>query len=310
MMLPGFIGASVLALDSHPRAAFSFALARFIDTNGAPLHLQDVGDLPNGRIDGLEYLHRIVAGRNVVIYPASVMVRSSALKVVGPLDIPHSHHTCDFNLYLRMAACFDIAFIRKELIQVRLHTEQEWQKHYVAAGGTGPLATMAERMDAISYLLQSARAEDASYRNWLGERLLHLSMRRSEFTQQLVPNLNVSWTERLVIAKEEIEAFIPPGETFILVDEEQWGIAGDFANCHSIPFLEREGQYWGPPPDDVTAIRELERLRRSGAHFIVFGWPAFWWLDYYSELRDYLYSEFNCVLKNSRVVVFDLQRNT
>jgi hypothetical protein len=66
------------------------------------------------------------------------------------------------------------------------------------------------------------------------------------------------------------------------------------------------GQYGGPPPDDATAIRELERLRQSGASFIVFARPAFWWLDYHAALC-HLRSAFRCVLENDRLVVFDLR---
>jgi hypothetical protein len=67
------------------------------------------------------------------------------------------------------------------------------------------------------------------------------------------------------------------------------------------------GQYGGPPPDDATAIRELERLRQSGASFMVFAWSAFWWLDYYAALRQQLRSAFRFVLENDRLVVFDLR---
>jgi hypothetical protein len=42
-----------------------------------------------------------------------------------------------------------------------------------------------------------------------------------------------------------------------------------------VPLVEREGQYWGSPADDAAAIEELERLRRAGAGFAAFAWPAF-----------------------------------
>ena len=92
----------------------------------------------------------------------------------------------------------------------------------------------------------------------------------------------------------------------LLVDECEWG-SDILVGRRAIPFLERDGQYWGQPPDDGTAIRELERLQQSGANFIVFAWSAFWWLDYYVGLEGYLSSKFRCVLKNSRLIAFDLR---
>jgi len=115
------------------------------------------------------------------------------------------------------------------------------------------------------------------------------------------------WMQWISLTAQDITSVIPPESTIILVDQEQ---IRDYlpAQYHVIPFLEREGQYWGPPPDDATAIRELERLRRAGARSIVFAWPAFWWLDYYTGLRQYLGSHFRCLVENSRLVLFDLDR--
>ena len=117
----------------------------------------------------------------------------------------------------------------------------------------------------------------------------------------------LEWLERLRLTKEEIAALIPPADDFILVDEGEWGGSGSIAGRHAIPFLERDGQYWGPPPDDETAVRELERLRRGGASHIVFAWPAFWWLDHYADFRRYLRATYRCALENDRLVAFDLR---
>jgi ubiquinone/menaquinone biosynthesis C-methylase UbiE/uncharacterized protein YbaR (Trm112 family) len=104
-----------------------------------------------------------------------------------------------------------------------------------------------------------------------------------------------------------IAALIPSGDTLILVDGNRWGIDKVIAGRRVMPFLERNGEYWGSPADDQNAINELERLRQSGANFIVFGWPAVWWLDHYCEFARYLYSKFRCVLQSSKLVVFDLR---
>lgn len=308
-MLPGFIRESVRALDEHPSAAFSVTQISSVDIDGAPVDLnaEYVSDpTPEGLVNGLEYLHRIVAGNKLIMNFSSIMMRSAALAAVGPFDIPHCKDMIDYNLYVRLAARFDIVFIPKELCQVRFHAGQESKLHYDSELGTKPLAVVAELVDAIGYLMRSRRAAEASYRMWLADRLLDLNARRSQLTQLLIPTLTLSPKERVEIARHEIAALVPAEARLILVDESSLG-SEVVSDRHAIPFLEREGQYWGAPADDETAIRELERLRRAGAAFIVFAWPAFWWLDYYAGLRDYLGAKFRCALKNSRLIAFDLQ---
>jgi len=113
-------------------------------------------------------------------------------------------------------------------------------------------------------------------------------------------------SEQVRLADQELTRLIEEGERFILVDDEQ--LRGEIARDRDAwHFLERDGEYWGLPADDETGIAELERLRRAGARFIVFAWPAFWWLDYYSQFNRHLRSQFRCVLENDRLVVFNLQ---
>ena len=117
-----------------------------------------------------------------------------------------------------------------------------------------------------------------------------------------------TWMSMLDAALGDIDAVIPRGETLILVDEDDWGSEDFLCGRCCVPFLERDGRYWGAPEDDEAAIREVHRLRQGGANFMVFAWPAYWWLDHYSGLQAHLRSHFACVLENDRVVVFDLRR--
>jgi len=103
-----------------------------------------------------------------------------------------------------------------------------------------------------------------------------------------------------------VSAWVPPGYSFILVDDDHWsGIA--FPDRRVIPFVEKDGHYWGPPQDDETGIRELERLRQDGATAIVFAQPAVWWLDHYAGLHRHLQLNYALLGKNERIVAFDLR---
>ena len=116
-----------------------------------------------------------------------------------------------------------------------------------------------------------------------------------------------SWPRQLYQVTEELPTVVPAGETFVLVDGDDWG-AQISEERRQLPFLEKNGQYWGPPADDETAISELQRMRREyGASFIAFGWPAFWWLDHYREFAAFLRANFRCALENERLVVFELR---
>jgi SAM-dependent methyltransferase len=115
----------------------------------------------------------------------------------------------------------------------------------------------------------------------------------------------VSWRRRVLSAAADVAAAVPSSERMIVVDQDLCGplLAAERA---SVPFLERDGVYWGPPVDDDTALRELERLRHAGYTFVVVAWTAFWWLDYYPALRSEL-DRHRRIVDNERVVIFDLR---
>ena len=108
-------------------------------------------------------------------------------------------------------------------------------------------------------------------------------------------------------AVRDIDPVIPPWEAFILVDADEWATDEVVTGRRRVPFPERHGRYAGPPADDVTAVRELERLGDAGTRFAVFGWPAFWWLKHYTGLSDHLATHARCLLMNDGLVVYDLK---
>jgi len=113
--------------------------------------------------------------------------------------------------------------------------------------------------------------------------------------------------DRMRAIEAEVAALIPSGGRFILVDQEE--IASGLALDDRMwwPFLERDGQYWGPPADDATAISELERLRDAGAQFIMFTRCAFWWLQYYRGFAEYLGAHGKRLAASDRFIVFRLR---
>lgn len=110
----------------------------------------------------------------------------------------------------------------------------------------------------------------------------------------------------LALALEDIQSVIPVPAKVIVVNEDQWD-RGLLKPRSTFPFLERDGEYWGPPGNNRVALSELERLRQLGAGYIVFSWNTFWWLNHYPPLQRYLRSRCRSLLENDRVRIFALE---
>jgi hypothetical protein len=68
------------------------------------------------------------------------------------------------------------------------------------------------------------------------------------------------------------------------------------------------GQYAGHyPADSGAAIAHLERQRNAGAEYLLFPRTAFWWLDHYTQFREYLESHYSLFISQSDTcMIFDL----
>src|SRR5262249_27977024 len=123
----------------------------------------------------------------------------------------------------------------------------------------------------------------------------------ANFQSSLFRKCTTSWKvmQQEYLAAETMAALIPAGESVILADQEQWENK-PHGRFRLLPFLEEGSEYNGPPEDDEAAIANLEKLRSQGAGYLVIGWPAFWWLDYYARFHRYIRRHCKCLLKDER----------
>lgn len=119
-----------------------------------------------------------------------------------------------------------------------------------------------------------------------------------------------SWWHLQQAAVREIASLPEPKRPLILIDGATWE-PGLISGRERIAFLERDGQYWGPPADDETAIREFEVLRtnRAPTH-IVFAWSCFWWFDAFPGFTRYLETRYSRVLQSQSILAFDIRSET
>jgi SAM-dependent methyltransferase len=114
-----------------------------------------------------------------------------------------------------------------------------------------------------------------------------------------------TWRNRAFHVAVDIAATTQKGDVVILVDGDQFGsLYLPERVLH--PFVERDGKYFGPPSDGAHAVSELIRMRKEGADYIAFGWPAFWWLTHYGELSNYLEQNCSLIQRNDHLILYRL----
>jgi GT2 family glycosyltransferase len=112
---------------------------------------------------------------------------------------------------------------------------------------------------------------------------------------------------RLMEWAQELEAVRREGGKTIIVGLEEFADAEVFEALDVLPFVEKDGQFWGAPEDDAAAIAELERLRRDkDAVLLVFLWEHYWELDHYKGFADYLASNYRRVINKEHFIAYDV----
>lgn len=109
-------------------------------------------------------------------------------------------------------------------------------------------------------------------------------------------------TERF---RDEVASVIPLGARFVLIDDSTLGI-DDLSGRSAIPFLERDGEYYGAPEDGAQAVEELARQASRGVRHLAIGWPSFWWLDEYPELARHLHARWHRLAATEAAIVYEL----
>ncbi|MUG98009.1 glycosyltransferase [Scytonema sp. UIC 10036] len=283
VLLPSGIERAVQILRDDPHAVKVHWPLRVIDVDSNLLEKIDCKDiLPEGNL----YNEQLKYGIEGHIFPptsGNVWLRRYLEKI---LPMPEDNYRLNAESYLGFLAPFSGSIKRIN----------DYQSLYRIHGRNGTnKRTYSWRLNHYSY-------EEKVLREYLQKHGVKVNG-AFEYREDSCHN----YLQGMVKLGKELGALIAQGQNYILVDMDELGHHQLLENCQAIPFLEKEGVYWGPPNDDTIAIQEFERLHREGASFIVFAWPAFWWFDYYAKFASYLRSKFRCVLDSERLVVFDLR---
>ncbi len=126
VMLPDNLRRKVEALERNPRAALAYSDARVVEEDLSVRHPGwFTATAPNEDkvFAGREFFEKLAAGDNLVCCP-SAMFRRAAFEQLGKFD-PQLPYTADWEMWLRMALQFDVAYLKEPLILYRVHDRNE-----------------------------------------------------------------------------------------------------------------------------------------------------------------------------------------
>ena len=144
------------------------------------------------------------------------------------------------------------------------------------------------------------------YRCRLQSAELRASGDRADPCTWKINNAYYEQLERRFKVVQLLDALIPQGQSFILVDEGVSGTKPIHGNRAAMRFPTTPDNPRGLPADDDTAIAELARMREEGALFIAFIKPALWWLRKYEGLRRHLEDHFSRDFESEHLIAFSL----
>ncbi len=128
---PNALATLAAALEAAPMAVAAHGIADYIDGEGRPLNAgwfedwcRDRRELVEGRLVCLlpeaPTTYAALAYRQCIATPGVVLIRRAALETVGPFD-PGAKASDDWDMWLRLSALGDLAFVNKTILGYRRH---------------------------------------------------------------------------------------------------------------------------------------------------------------------------------------------
>lgn len=156
--------------------------------------------------------------------------------------------------------------------------------------------------------LADAEAELEFYRNkqeWLQSALATQRHAR----QVLEASVSATYDETVERIREVVDSVIPHGATVLVVSRGDMELLKlDGQRAWHFPQNE-EGEYAGYyPVDSSAAIAHLQSLIDKGAEYLLLPNTAFWWLEHYRGLEEWLGAFHTSAWRDERCAIYKLSR--
>jgi hypothetical protein len=192
LLVPGSLARAVSVMEQHPNVGMTYGHAPYFETD-KPLPRTGRRWWGTKIWPGPQWIEkRCRSGHNCISSP-EVVVRTSTQKQVGPYD-PQCHHASDLNMWLRIAATSDIAYIQgKAQALYRVHADSMLRS--ATSGGQGRITDLTERRQAFIRFFSAAAdsprlnlpAQERSLRRALAKQSLWQASRALDRRDPTVP---------------------------------------------------------------------------------------------------------------------------
>lgn len=147
LLTPGALGRAVAVLDSHPGVGFAYGRSVYFETD-AELPALRTGPLVADVWPGRDWMAKRCRTATNCISSPEVVMRTSLLHQLGgfKLDLPH---TGDLELWLRLAAHADVAYLRgTDQAYYRVHQSSMYRTQFAS-----PISDLRQRAAAFDRVL-------------------------------------------------------------------------------------------------------------------------------------------------------------
>lgn len=163
-----------------------------------------------------------------------------------------------------------------------------------------------EKKEELRRRLAKAEADLSFYRNkhqWL---ISALEAQRHA-RQLLEAGVAASYHDTVSRIREVVVNLVPPNSTIVVVSKGDQDLLL-FQARQGWHFPQNEdGVYAGHyPADSAEAIRQLKSLIAKGAEFLLIPNTAFWWLEHYGELKEWLEGSNTLFWRDERCAIYKL----
>ncbi len=221
VMQPDALEQTIAVLDANPRVGLVHGCAKLVDERGTTIAAaHDMTDLDRDEIErGGTFIRRAV-DKGYRIHASTALIRTAALADVRLRD--DEFPVTDVGLWLRLALKWDIAFLKRTLAVVRVHTGA-----YTADGRGVTTGGYFQQLDVIEKLVEVKLRFVEEY----GERLrepdeLRALARRARRRDLLDYAGHTTIPERRLLATTRTLGRLARRDPTILADARSWRLLG------------------------------------------------------------------------------------